>query len=325
MKRIDFHCDTLTALKEHETLQDFSGMINLQSLRDSDTLLQCFAAFIPTGFYRKREEKDSSFHAAAEIQGEFNRIYRKYEETLEAYSEALMAVRTYDDFHTCEQLGKTGVLLTIEDGGVLGTNLSDIDTFYNQGVRLVTLTWNHENAIAFPNSRIPSEMEKGLKPYGVEAVRYMEEKGIIIDVSHLSDGGFYDVAKTTQKPFVASHSDARAVCPHPRNLTDNMIRIIAERGGIIGLNYYYEFLSEYSGNRSRIEDMVRHTSHIYQVGGEDVLALGSDFDGIDGVLEIAHPTDCAKLAEALKKAGMSERVIEKMWWQNGKRLLKEIL
>lgn len=325
MRIIDFHCDTLTALKEQEDLKNFAGMINLQSLKDSDTLLQCFAAFIPTGLYRKREKNNPSFHAEEEIQKEFERIYQKYKETLQLFPEELAAVKTCEDIAYCEQSGKTGVLLTIEDGGVLGEKLSGIDSVYDKGVRLVTLTWNHENAIAFPNSRISSEMEKGLKPYGAEAVRYMEEKGIIIDVSHLSDGGFYDVARETKKPFIASHSNARAICSHPRNLTDDMIRIIAERGGIIGLNYYYEFLSEHAANRSRIQDMVRHTKHIYQVGGEDVLALGSDFDGIDGILEIAHPTDCSKLAEALKKSGMPERIIEKMWWLNGRRLLKEVL
>src|SRR5699024_7042079 len=114
-----------------------------------------------------------------------------------------------------------------------GTSLRRLHEFYDAGVRLITLTWNYENAAGYPNSRDSSVMRKGLKPFGKVLIEEMNDLGMIIDVSHLSDGGFWDVARRSKKPFIASHSNARAVTSHPRNLTDEMIRAIAEKGGVI--------------------------------------------------------------------------------------------
>ena len=161
------------------------------------------------------------------------------------------------------------------------------------------------------------------KPLGIEAVQEMNRLGILVDVSHLSDAGFWDVQKYSKKPFVASHSNARSVTGHPRNLTDEMIRAVAESGGIIGLNFAPDFLGE--GGASRVSDMARHVLHIREKGGSGVLALGSDFDGIGGTLEIGGPDQFVLLWEALRKAGMSETELEGMWYGNGARVLREVL
>ena len=136
------------------------------------------------------------------------------------------------------------------------------------GVRLITLTWNDENSLGYPHTFRGNRGKWGLKPFGKEAVSYMETLGIVPDVSHLSDDGFYDVADVTKKPFVASHSNCRALSPASRNLTDEMIRILAERGGVAGLNFYPGFLNrEQTDQESRIACMCDHVEHMRNVGG----------------------------------------------------------
>ena len=142
-------------------------------------------------------------------------------------------------------------------------------------------------------------MAKGLKPFGFEVVERMNEIGMVIDVSHLSDGGFYDVAKHSKQPFVATHSNCRAIANESRNLTDDMIKILANKGGVMGLNLVPAFLD--ASNKSRIEYMVKHIKHIKNVGGIDTVAIGADFDGMGGDFEIDNVGDMTSLFDALVK------------------------
>jgi membrane dipeptidase len=154
----------------------------------------------------------------------------------------------------------------------------------------------------------------------------MNELGILVDVSHLSDGGFYDVAKISKKPFVATHSDCRALAAHPRNLTDDMIRLLAQKGGVSGINFAPAFLDDTQGNKtSRISDMVRHVKHFIEIGGEDCVGIGTDFDGIGGNLEVGEPGRLTLLFEALEKAGITPRQIDKIASGNVLRVMKETM
>lgn len=318
MRRTDWHCDTITALTAEETLTSNQKSITVDGLVQSNTSLQCFAAFIPC-------RRDGMYVPYDDLTHQFLSIHERYQNALKSNSSALQKVLTYNDYRNTREHGCCGCLFTLEDGGLIGTEMERIRMLWEHDIRLITLTWNFENSLGYPNTNIKKDNEKTLTPFGREAVRYMEETGIIVDVSHLNDGGFYDVASIATKPFVASHSNARAICNHPRNLTDDMIRVIANKGGIIGLNFYYAFLqTKPSDDVSRVNDMVNHVWHIYQTGGEDVLAMGSDFDGISGTLEIASPIDCDKLYTALHKKGMSLNVLEKMWEKNTERVLREI-
>lgn len=156
----------------------------------------------------------------------------------------------------------------------------------------------------------------------------MEELGMIPDVSHLSDKGFYDVLEETKKPFVASHSDARSICGCVRNLTDDMIRRLAERGGCVGLNFYADFLEEKPEgvpNPGTMESVVRHARHIAAVGGTEVLGLGSDFDGIDTHEELPGVQSMPELWEALKKGGFTESQLDGIFCGNVLRVYRETL
>lgn len=321
MKYIDCHCDTLTELREGETLRVNQRNVSLQALRDAECMIQFCSIFIPTGTFPAEER-------SRRIAAEYNRIVTVYRKELDENSRELMKILSGEEIMQCQQDKKTGILLTIEDGGVFMGDMNRLYESYKDGVRLVTLTWNHENEIGYPNSTDSNIMCRGLKNFGYEVLEEMCRLGMLVDVSHLSDGGFLDTAEFMKKkglPFVATHSNARALCAHQRNLPDESIRKLADAGGIMGLNFAAHFLNEGEkpdGN-SRVEDMVWHVLHIRDVGGVEVLAIGSDFDGVCSQLEIDSPLKMYLLYEALHKAGMTERELEQMFYKNALRVMKD--
>lgn len=319
MKLIDLHCDTVSKLSRpwnKGTLWENGYSVDVKRLEKSDALVQCFSTFFFSGWIPGRFREEQACRIAEQ------RI-DIYEKNVKYCKGRLIPIHSFDDICFCMEKGRVGGLLTLEDGVPIGNSLEKLQHFYERGIRLITLTWNHENSIGYPNSREPETMEKGLKAFGFEVIEEMNRLGMLIDVSHLSDGGFRDVAENSRKPFIASHSNARAVTDHPRNLTDEMIRTIAQKGGVIGLNFCPHFLGE--DQKSRISHMLRHIRHIYQKGGEDVLALGTDFDGITGKLQLKSCDELYILADALKKHHMSERIIEKMWNKNALRVFQDVL
>lgn len=315
---IDLHSDTITMLHyPKENLIKNKRMVSIHAMQQGGVLVQCFSAFVPTGFYPKPVRNSITWKR-------FIHIADKKDKLLEIHKDILIPINKIQDIELCEKNEKIGALFTIEDAGIIGNNLENMQTAYNHGVRIASLTWNHENTLAFPNSAKPKTMQKGLKPLGFEAVEEMNRLGIIIDVSHLSDGGFWDVTKASKKPFIATHSNSRFVTNHPRNLTDDMIKALAEKGGVMGLNFAPDFLSSRKDKTSLINDMVKHILHIRNIGGSGVLAIGTDFDGIHGKLEIGTPADMPLLEDALLKAGLSPEELDNMLKNNILRVFKEV-
>ena len=249
-----------------------------------------------------------------------------FRNTLVKHGDMLGELRHSSDLADNLKQGKVSGLLTLEDGRVVDGSLEKLEHYFGEGIRLISLTWNHENCFGAPNSSDKKIMEKGLTPFGKSAVELMCTLGMLTDVSHLSDGGFWDVAELVKGPFVASHSNCRALNPHPRSMTDDMIRALADHGGVMGLNLGPEFLSCDTHNKfSRICDMVTQIQHVKQVGGIDTAAIGTDFDGISGKFEIGGPTDIHLLFEALDRAGFTVDEIEKLAYRNVERVLSEVL
>ena len=184
---------------------------------------------------------------------------------------------------------------------------------------MIALTWNFENEIGYPAKNGP---EGGLKPFGLSLVREMNRKGVLCDVSHLNEAGFWDVIEHSTLPPVASHSNARALCEHTRNLTEAQIRAVIEKKGYIGVNFYSAFLA--NGRAATLEDVYRHVDAILQLGGEDVVGFGSDFDGIDAWPEgLANPADFPALLNFLAaRGGYAPEVLEKIAGGNLFRVLK---
>ena len=327
MKVIDFHCDTLSELR-HGVYRgeriDFGRNqlhIDLQKLKKGDYLLQCFALFINLG-----DPYNPLVTALEQVD--------LFQEFLQQYDAEMMQIKSWTDLERCRTSGKIGAMLTIEEGGCCLGNLSVLRVLYSLGVRIMTLTWNYENELAYPNS-VPgnaakvfpcaANTENGLKEKGFEFIQEMEKLGILIDVSHLSDAGFWDVYHNTKKPFIASHSNARALCGHCRNLTDEMIHAIADRGGLTGLNYCASFLEESESPHSTVKFMAQHAAYLRNVGGIECIGLGSDFDGIEGNLEM-YDASCLPMLEAeLKRQKFTDDEIEKIFFGNALRILKESL
>lgn len=314
---IDLHCDTIWKIwqsdgKEHLRKNNFS--VDYAKLADGNVRGQCFALFTPMHDLVPENKRNlSPWEIASEL-------YAVFQREIEDASIPQMRLVSDLDSH-CPH-----AILTTEEGGLLEGDISRLSILKDWGVKIFGLTWNWENELAYPNSKDPEVMSRGLKEKGIEAVEECGRLGIIIDVSHLSDGGFYDVAKYSKLPFVATHSNARCVTDVTRNLSDDMLRLLASCGGVCGLNLCPAFLHEEKAERkedaeSRIEDMVRHVLHVYETAGEDVLAIGTDFDGIDGKLEIPSSDKLYLLYEALGKKGMKPSVLDKMWYKNAERVL----
>lgn len=318
MRLIDMHCDTFWLMMRTQGigLQKNDLCIDIEKMKAAGSMAQFFASFIHmSGFEGGNAVEEAYQHALDMI------AYGKAE--LAKCSDSIVIARNYDELIANCDSGKMSAILTVEEGGIINGKMEYLEELYRQGIRLITLTWNYENSIGFPNSREPELMNRGLKPFGIEVVRRMNELGMLIDVSHLSDGGFWDVVRYSTKPFVASHSNARVLCSHPRNLTDEMIKALAEKGGVAGVNFYPYFLRE--SGKATVEDIAEHLWHMYQIGGEDVIAFGTDFDGFDeGELDIAHMGEMNLVYDAIRKRGFTERQMEKIWNGNILRVLREM-
>ncbi len=303
------HCDALT--------QEGAAQVTRERLQAGGCLLQCFAAFVSA--------RENRFDAAHGLIEKFRLLCER---------EGYQSVQSASEMRA----EKINALLTVEEGGAVEGSLDKLETLYLRGVRMMTLTWNYPNEIGYPNfpdyegllaGCVPftrRERERGLTPFGVSVVEKMGELGMIVDVSHGSDQLFSDVAeisKRNRKPFVASHSGANRVYDCARNLYDEQIRTLAECGGVVGLDFCADFLSDDKNAEGQKAALLAHARAIVNAGGEDVLSLGSDFDGIPENAYLKTPADMPKFLETLEQA-FGARIAEKIARHNFLRVLKEV-
>lgn len=330
MRVVDMHCDTLAALREAANkgvdmeLRSNSLHLDLEKMKQGDYMLQNFAMFV---FLGNEEDPLTTVMQLADI----------FYQEMEKNKDVIGIVRKYDDILENERQGKMSALLTVEEGGVCKGELAILRNLYRLGVRMMTLTWNFENELAYPNvmrsgqsplNPLVPNTALGLKEKGFAFIEEMERLGMIIDVSHLSDKGFYDIYEHTTKPFVASHSNARALGSHCRNLTDDMIRKLAQRGGVTGLNYCPAFVMDAKDGEKEVctvKRLAEHARYLANVGGIQCVGLGSDFDGIGGEVEMKNCSMLPLLEWELKKQGFHESEIEAIFHKNVLRVYKEIL
>lgn len=294
---IDLHCDTiLSCHSDNKDLRTLDGHINLEKLQAGGCLAQCFALFIP------------SHELALHFLGHEADTWQIYQDMLATYrrvmddaSDVIRPAYSCDDIAENSRNGFISSILTIEDAVELDGKMERLEQVYKDGVRMIALTWNFENSVGFPNSRDSEKhLTLGLKPFGIEVVERMNELGMIVDVSHLSEAGFYDIVKYGKKPFVASHSCCRALRDHPRDLTDDQLRALADKGGVVGINFADDFLNDRGEHYTTIDDVVRHMLHIRNVAGIEALAFGSDFDGIGSKLEFKDYSGLPLILDALE-------------------------
>jgi membrane dipeptidase len=316
---IDLHCDTIMALyqKKDNSLLSNNLQIDINKLKIGGYLAQVFAMFVflkgTDSPYRTCNEMIDLFYIELELNKDKIKIAYNSKELLEN-----------------QENGFLNAILSIEEGGVVEGSIEKLEHFYNRGVRMICLNWNFINGIGHPNFKIinnaPSKTpntELGLTEFGISMVKKMEELGMIVDVSHLSDKGFWDVYNNTSKPFIASHSNSRAVCNHPRNLTDEMIKALNSRGGVMGLNFAKDFING-DAELSYVDDIVKHALHIIEVGSIDVLAFGTDFDGIERNTEVDNASMMQVFYEKFKEKGLSDEDIEKIFYKNFLRVFEKV-
>jgi membrane dipeptidase len=198
-------------------------------------------------------------------------------------------------------------IFSCEGGEMLEGSLERLAEFQQAArLRMIALTWNFENEIGHPAAK---GAKPGLKPFGIKLLAAMDRYGILADVSHLNEAGFWDVCEHTSLPPIASHSDCRWLCDVPRNLKRDQVRAIIDRGGFIGINFYSDFLR--ADGPATLDDVVRHIDALCELGGEHVIGFGSDFDGIERWPEgLGDPSGFPALLEALRKRGYNESTLE---------------
>ncbi len=256
---------------------------------------------------------------------------------LAANADLMMPVLKASDCEAAQAAGKVGAVLSIEGGEAIGDDLSALRNLHRLGLRSLGLVWNQRNLIA--DGVGEARTHGGLTNFGVEVVRECNRLGILVDVSHLSDEGFWDVLATSTKPIVATHSNSRAVCHHPRNLSDDQVRALAKNGGVMGMNFAPGFLTDLDikaesieeyrrlvAGKTSVESVVRHIDHLVGLVGPDHIGLGSDFDGTGAVPDGLNDASCLPaLTEALVARGYSDEVIEKVLGRNFRRVFEAVV
>ena len=317
MRVFDLHCDTIDTLA-FPNLSCFAGFvrpeqtgdlvrngIQLAAERMPCPWCQCYAIWIP-------DNLSSDGMTALEF-------YRGARDWFFAHTGPkgpVVQICDARDIQRTLEEGKTAALLTIENGIHLD-DIELIDEIAQDGVKMVTLTWNAANAIAHG-----SAAHGGLTSYGREAMRALEDHRIVIDVSHLNDESFWDVARAARRPFAASHSNSRSVCGNRRNLTDDQFRAILDAGGVVGINYYRGFVSNRAKGFSApadgevtFDELAAHVEHFLDLGGEGAIALGSDFDGSDTPDWLSTCEKVAPFRERIA-ARFGEELAERMFFTN---------
>lgn len=308
----DLHCDTLTRDQYHgssgrATLDTPSFHLALSKMPSGTAWAQCFAIFIPD---RLRGNDAIDF---------FDHYAESYHSQMAAQSSRAADCRSFDGLKRAMDAGKFAGLLTVEGGCVLAGKLERVQAIHDAGVRMLTLTWNGQNEIGSGHTS-----KEGLTSFGREAVAALENAGIVVDVSHLNDQGFEDLAGIAKKPFVASHSNARAVTPHHRNLPDAFIKEIVSRGGLIGLNFAIDFLADF-GRGGGIDDVLRHTDHFLELGAEHCLAIGSDYDGTDIHPDLDSVEKALRLRDAFIHHGIPPETADGILFNNAWRFFERWL
>ena len=241
-------------------------------------------------------------------------LHQRFLREMEENRERILPCRTGAEVDEAVGQGKAAALLSIEGADLLDCDMAHLETAASWGVRLLNPVWNNANALC---GTCAQEPERGLSARGVEFVARMEELGIHTDVSHISDAGFWDVLRRAKRPVVASHSNARAICPHRRNLTDDMFRAIRDTGGVVGINLYADFVGG-----DTMEQLIAHIERFLSLDGEKTVALGGDLDGCEALAAgFSGVQDVAKLYQALEERGYPQTLLEGIFWNNWRRIL----
>lgn len=308
----DGHCDSLGdySLGKRDLKTAETGQWDLAKARKGNVGLQFLAAFIESEY----KPYLATWRGLQLLEAGLRFI--------EGNPEDVFLLKNKSDL---DKLGNTdflGIILHVEGGEILGESLFMLDIIFRLGVRSLGLTWNERNALGDGVGEASSN--SGLSSFGIKVVERMNQLGMLVDVSHLNERGFWDVLEKSSKPVIASHSCARSICNHPRNLSDEQLRALAAQKGLVGVNFCVDFLNE--NGRASIEDVIKHICYISEKAGVDSVGLGSDFDGIPYPPKgLESPEMFPVLQDKLALCGFSQTEIIKICHGNFVRVLKNVL
>jgi membrane dipeptidase len=296
-------------METKENLNSNNCHIDLERMKDLGNCVQVFAAFIDPSYCQAYAMKRA-------IQ-----IIDKFYQQISLYSNDVMSCCHYGDIIKAANESKVAAILSIEGGDALQGDLSALRMFYKLGVRSICLTWNHRNEIA--DGVADSMTNGGLTPFGREVIKEMNLLGMLIDLSHISEKGFWDVLEQTEKPILVSHSNSKKLCNHGRNLTDEQIIAVSNNKGVIGINLYPVFLN--NSGKASLKDVISHIEYIASLSGIENIGFGADFDGIeitpDDIAGIQH---LDRIINELHKLNYPNDFIEKFAGKNFLRVFKEV-
>lgn len=311
---LDSHTDTPMIFPGHFNIgEKQGGKVNLPFMEEGRIDAAFMVAYIPQG---ERDEA-SLAKATAYAEERLKEVIRQ-----EQLNPTRMGIaRTPDDLLRLKQAGKKAIFLGIENGYALGKEVNNVRKFRDMGVSYITLCHNGDNDLC-DSARGKGEW-KGLSPLGKQMVAEMNRLGVMVDISHAAESTFYDVLACSRYPIIASHSSARALCNHPRNLTDDQLKAIAGQGGVVQLCLYKGFINE-EAEKASVSDAIRHINHMVDLIGVEHVGIGSDFDGDGELIGCRASNELINITMHLLKEGYSETDISRIWGGNFLRVMRQV-
>ncbi len=316
---LDSHCDTPMFFNQDIRFgqRDDRILVDLHKMNEGGLDASIMVAYIPQG------ERTPEGYAAASAYAEkqLQRV-RQMVNDLSAQGAALALARTPEELYQLKREGKRAIMTGIENGYAIGKDISLVEHFARQGIVYITLCHNGNNDIC--GSARPREGEplEGLSPFGAQVISEMNRLGLLVDLSHASVPTFFDVLETSRQPVVCSHSSARALCDHPRNLTDEQLRALAAKDGVAQVTFYSGFLR--ADGQATVIDAVDHLCHMIDVAGIEHVGIGTDFDGDGGVPGLASASELINFTRHLLRRRFSEDDLRLIWGGNFLRTMSQV-
>lgn len=318
---LDTHCDTPMFFAKGIDFASRTGttLVDLHKMAEGRQDATIMVAYLP----QPKMGESFSSKVDFDVKGPFeyaNLIFDKIEAIVNANSEYIGIARTPSELYWDKRKGKKSIMLGIENGLALEGELSNVKYFATRGVVYITLCHNGDNDIC--DSARGSNTHNGVSSFGEKVIKEMNRQGIMVDLSHASEQSFYDALEISQLPIVCSHSSSRAICDHPRNLTDDQMRRLAEKGGVAQTTLYSGFLRK--DGEATIQDALAHLEHAIKIMGIDHVGLGTDFDGDGGIRGLADSSELINFTRMLLAHRYSEGDIQKIWGGNFLRVMSQV-
>ena len=308
---LDTHCDTPMFFPENVDFgsRDPKLLVDLHKMTEGHQDATIMVAYLPQTMPLADHPKQYT-----------DQIFDKIEAIVAKHSPYISIARTPDDLWMHKHQGKKSIMLGIENGHALEGSLDNLRHFAQRGIVYMTLCHNGDNDIC--DSARGEHTHNGVSAFGREVIKEMNQLGIMVDLSHAGEKSFYDALELSKTPIVCSHSSCRALCDHPRNLTDDQMRALAQKGGVMQVTLYHGFLVK--DGEATLDDAMRHLDHAIEVMGIDHVGLGTDFDGDGGIRGLASSAELLNYTRELLKRKYSEADIQKLWGGNFLRVMREV-